>query len=130
MHRITLIRPYLAPDGFVVSLQNCINEERIAGVVGWGRVMGCIASLISAELYAPGRIKRTVPLGGSAHTVFRIGEVHGRTTPRAEYMAGLLSSVDSARVTSNLWGERWSKLVITITFARRSARVTTAGALN
>jgi 2-dehydropantoate 2-reductase len=108
----TLIKPYLAPDGFVMSLQNCINEERIAGVVGWGRVMGCIASLIAVELYAPGRIKRTVPLGGSAHTVFRVGEVHGRATSRAGYMAELLGSVDSARVTSNLWGERWSKLVI------------------
>jgi 2-dehydropantoate 2-reductase len=26
-----LIKQYLAPDGFVVSLQNCLNEERIAG---------------------------------------------------------------------------------------------------
>ena len=31
-----LIRQYLAPGGFVVSLQNCINEERIAQHVGWG----------------------------------------------------------------------------------------------
>ena len=27
----TMIRQYLAPAGYVVSLQNCINEERIAG---------------------------------------------------------------------------------------------------
>ena len=59
-----LIRQYLAPDGFVVSLQNCINEERIAALVGWGRTMGGIASLIAAELYEPGRVKRTVPMGG------------------------------------------------------------------
>src|SRR6476659_9397032 len=25
----TLIKPYLAPDGYVVSLQNCVNEEKI-----------------------------------------------------------------------------------------------------
>src|ERR1700692_2935209 len=37
-----LIQPYLAPDGFVVSLQNCINEERIAGLVGWGKTLGTI----------------------------------------------------------------------------------------
>ena len=36
-----LIKPYLAPDGFCVSLQNCINEERIAAIVG------------SADLLAP-----------------------------------------------------------------------------
>ena len=38
-----LIRQYLAPDGYVVSLQNCMNEETIAGVVGWGKTLGCIA---------------------------------------------------------------------------------------
>ena len=107
-----LIKPYLAPDGFVVSLQNCINEERIAAVVGWGKTVGCIASLIAAELYAPGHIKRTVPMGGEQHTVFRVGEVHGRATERAQTVAQLLRHVDSAKVTNNLWGERWSKLVI------------------
>jgi len=107
-----LIRQYLAPDGFVVSLQNCINEERIAQHVGWGRTVGCIASLIAVELYEPGRIKRTVPLGGERHTVFRVGEPHGRVTRRAEEIADILRSVDSAKVTTNLWGERWSKLVI------------------
>lgn len=107
-----LIKPYLAPDGFVVSLQNCINEERIAAIVGWGKTLGCIASLISSELYAPGHVKRTVPIGGARHTVFRVGEVHGRSTPRAEDVAQLLRAADSAKVTSNLWGERWSKLVI------------------
>ena len=109
---VQLIRPYLAPDGFVVSLQNCINEERIAQHVGWGRTVGCIASLIAVELYAPGRIKRTVPLGCDRHTVFRVGEPHGRVTRRVEEVAEMLRAVDSAKVTTNLWGERWSKLVI------------------
>src|SRR4029077_11928614 len=39
-----LIQQYLAPDGYVVSLQNCMNEETIAGIVGWGKTLGCIAS--------------------------------------------------------------------------------------
>ena len=107
-----LIKPYLAPHGYVVSLQNCINEERIAAIVGWGRVLGCIASLVAAELYAPGHIKRTVPMGGATHTVYRVGEVHGRVTPRAEEVARLLAHADSSKVTTNLWGERWSKLVV------------------
>ena len=33
-----MIAQYLAPNGFIVSLQNCMNEETIAGVVGWGKV--------------------------------------------------------------------------------------------
>jgi 2-dehydropantoate 2-reductase len=107
-----MIRQYLAPDGFVVSLQNCINEERIAQHVGWGRTVGCIASLIAVELYQPGHVKRTVPMGGDKHTVFRVGEPHGRSTKRVEEIAELLRVVDSSKVTTNLWGERWSKLVI------------------
>ena len=35
-----LIAQYLAPDGYVVSLQNCMNEERIAGIVGWDKTVG------------------------------------------------------------------------------------------
>ncbi|MCY3982118.1 MAG: 2-dehydropantoate 2-reductase [Alphaproteobacteria bacterium] len=107
-----MIRQYLAPDGFVVSLQNSINEERIAGVVGWGKVVGTIASLIAVELHAPGEVRRHVQLGGARHTVFRVGEPHGRVTDRAQLVAEMLSHVDSSKATTNLWGERWSKLVI------------------
>jgi 2-dehydropantoate 2-reductase len=106
-----LIRDYLAPSGYVVSLQNCINENRIAGIVGWGRTLGCIASQIAVELVEPGRVRRGVPRGGDRHTVFRVGEVHGSVTARAEEIAALLSLIDSSKATSNLWGERWSKLV-------------------
>lgn len=106
-----LVKDYLSPGGFVVSLQNCINEDRIAGIVGWGRTLGCIASQIAVELSGPGQVRRGVPRGGDAHTVFRVGEVHGGVTPRAEAVADLLASIDSSKVTTNLWGERWSKLV-------------------
>jgi len=105
-----MIKDYLAPGGYVVSLQNCINEERIAGIVGWGRTVGCIASRISVELTGPGTVRRGAARGGNQHTVFRVGEVHGRVTPRVEELAGLLASSDSTKVTTNLWGERWSKL--------------------
>jgi len=107
---MAMIQPYLAPDGFAVSLQNGINEERMAGVMGWGKTVGCIAAKIAVELDAPGHIRRNVKLGGAAHTVFRVGEAHGRITPRVEKLAAMLACVDSSKVTENLWGERWSKL--------------------
>src|SRR5438309_7822640 len=106
-----MIRQYLAPDGYVVSLQNCINEETIAAIVGWSKTLGCIASSITVNLPEPGLIHRGAGKGGKAHTVFRTGEVHGRVTPRAEEVCRLVAFADSAKVTSNLWGERWSKLV-------------------
>lgn len=108
----TLIKPYLAPDGFVVTMQNSVVEDIVAGVVGWGRTVGCISSTLSADAYAPGRIIRTRLPGGSAHTIFRAGEIHGRVTPRLTQLVEILSVVDSAKATTNLWGERWAKLVM------------------
>ncbi|MGH7074944.1 MAG: ketopantoate reductase family protein [Stellaceae bacterium] len=110
----TLIRQYLAPEGHLVSLQNCMNEAAIAGVVGWGRTVGCIASAITVGLVAPGHVHRGAGKGGARHTVYRAGEVHGRVTPRAEEVARLVGTADSAKVTTNLWGERWSKLVANV----------------
>lgn len=106
-----LIKQYLAPDGYVVSLQNCLNEERIAGVVGWGKTVGMVASLISVDMYEPARIRRTVAKGGDKHTVFRVGEPHGRITERVEELVGWFAQIDSSKATTNLWGERWTKLV-------------------
>ena len=37
-----LIVQYLATQGYVVSMQNGINEERLANVVAWDRAVGCI----------------------------------------------------------------------------------------
>ena len=107
-----LVKPYLAPDGYVVSLQNCVNEEKIAGIVGWGRTLGVIASMISVEMHDAARIRRTIEKGGAAHTVFRVGEVHGVITPRVRELVEMFSRIDSSKATANLWGERWSKLTL------------------
>ena len=107
-----LIAPFVAPTGCLVSLQNGINEEAIASVVGWERVLGCSVSALAAELTAPATIVRNSPLGDEKKWGLRIGEAHGRITPRAEAIAQLLSHSDTCKVTTNLWGERWSKLII------------------
>jgi 2-dehydropantoate 2-reductase len=107
-----LIAQYLAPDGYVVSLQNCMNEERIAGIVGWDKTVGAIPALLGAELYAPGRVRRTAARGASPYEVYRVGEVHGRVTRRLEELAAMIATVDTVKPTTNLWGERWSKLCV------------------
>ena len=47
---------------------------------------------------------------GTGHDVFRAGEHDGRITPRVVELAEMLSVIDRARATDNLWGERWAKL--------------------
>jgi 2-dehydropantoate 2-reductase len=91
-----------------------MNEETIAGVVGWGRTVGCIASSITVDLCEPGHVRRAAGKSGTRHTVFRTGEVHGRVTDRVKEICRLVSLADSAMVTENLWGERWSKLVTNV----------------
>ncbi len=103
--------PYLAADGFMVSLQNCCNEETMASIAGQERTVGVIASSISVELYGPGRIRRMAEKGGAAHTVFRVGEIDGQITGRVNELVDLFSKIDSAKATANLQGERWTKLV-------------------
>jgi 2-dehydropantoate 2-reductase len=107
-----LIRQYLSPGGFVVSAQNCINEERIAAVVGWGRTVGCVVGGgVGVELFAPGHVRRTMTKN-PAVVSFHVGEPHGRSTRRVEQLAEMLGAIGNARVTDNLWGERWTKLCV------------------
>jgi 2-dehydropantoate 2-reductase len=107
-----LVLSCLTPQGVLVSAQNSINEDRIAALAGWSRVLGCSVGLHSAELVAPGHVQRNSLRGDAVRIGMKVGEPHGRITPRAEAVAELVALGDSAKVTSNLWGDRWSKLVI------------------
>jgi 2-dehydropantoate 2-reductase len=99
---------YLArPHGVVVDFQNGINDQRVAAVAGADRTLGCVI-LIAAGMYEPGHAIRTD--AGSAG--FKIGEHDGRDTPRAQALAEVMSAVAPTTVTTNLWGERWSKLAL------------------
>jgi len=94
-------------DGVVVDFQNGINDGRVAAVAGRERVLGCVIT-IGAGMYEPGRAQRT-----DAGTLgFKIGELDGSDSPRARRLAEILSDVAPSRVTTNLWGERWSKLAL------------------
>ena len=96
--------PLLAPDGFVVSLQNGLNEEIIAREVGAARTVGAFVHF-GADLLEPGIIRL-----GAEQTIY-IGELDGRITPRAEAVRAALDHVMPARVTANIRGFLWGKLV-------------------
>src|SRR5690242_990381 len=107
-----LIGQYLSASGCVVSMQNCINEACVAGLVGWGRTLGCIVTGgVGVDLYQPGHIRRGYAKRADI-TSFYVGEPSGRITRRAEEIADILSSVDASKATDNLWGERWTKLCV------------------
>jgi 2-dehydropantoate 2-reductase len=102
---------HAAPDGLIVSSQNCWPDPIVASVTGAQRTVGLIMSKIGVALWRPGEVERGLEKGqGQGHDVFRVGEHDGRMTPRAKRLAEMLSVIDGSQVTDNLWGERWAKL--------------------
>jgi len=102
---------HLGPDGYVVAAENCWPDPVVAGVVGASRAVGLVMSKIGVALWKPGQVERGIEMGQSkGHDVFRAGEHDGRVTPRVTELAQMLSVIDGAQATENLWGERWAKL--------------------
>lgn len=96
------LRPYVADDGVVVSLQNGMNEEIIVPLVGEGRVVACVC-YTGGALVRPGHVWTH---GG--HLV--VGELDGSVTPRVREIAGILSLVTTTRISKDVLRERWDKL--------------------
>jgi 2-dehydropantoate 2-reductase len=102
---------HLAPEGYVVSAQNCWPDPVVAAVAGASRSVGLVMSKIGVAMWKPGHVERGMERGtGKGHDVFRAGEHDGRVTRRVTELAEMLSVVDGAQATDNLWGERWAKL--------------------
>jgi 2-dehydropantoate 2-reductase len=102
---------HVAPHGFLVASENCWPDPLVASIVGPERAVGLVMSRIGVALWKPGEVERGMGRGrGKGHIVFRAGEHDGRITPRAKELAEMLSVIDGAQVTDNLWGERWAKL--------------------
>lgn len=99
------------PEGVpVVTLQNALVEEIVAGALGWGRVLGAIGGGLDVLMRGPGVVQRSRRRGATAAPVYKVGEAHGRATPRAARIAALLAHADRAAVTTDLWTQRWEKL--------------------
>ena len=101
---LRVLAPHLAPDGFVLSAQNGLNELDIAEAVGAARTMGCFVNF-GADWLGPGRI-----LFGNRGAVV-VGEIDGRV--RRAHAGDARSSADfepDAVLTDDIWGYLWGKL--------------------
>jgi 2-dehydropantoate 2-reductase len=97
------LQPRLARDGFVVSLQNGLNERLIASYVGADRTVGAFVNLF-ADVVAPGVVRE----GGPGALV--VGETDGRTTDRVGQVVADLRAWGPAKATGNIEGYLWAKL--------------------
>ncbi|RMF80300.1 MAG: 2-dehydropantoate 2-reductase [Chloroflexi bacterium] len=97
------LKPHLADDGYVVSVQNGHNEATIAGIVGEARTMGAFVNF-GADYIAPG----TIMFGGRGAVV--LGEIDGQRTPHIEALhKALLDFDENAIITDNIFGYLWGK---------------------
>jgi len=98
------LTPFLADDGTVLSLQNGLNENIIAGIVGRPRTIGAFINF-GADWMAPGEI-----MFGNRGAVV-LGELDGRITPRLQALHALLRDFEpDAIVTPDIWAYLWGKL--------------------
>lgn len=95
------IAPFLAEDGAIVSLQNGINEDLIASIVGPERTIGCVVHY-AAGMTEPGHAVRYSPSGWRSYT---IGSLKGQSV---DHDAALLG----AAVTDDIFGALWAKLAL------------------
>jgi 2-dehydropantoate 2-reductase len=107
-HTLEALRPLagrLTADGFVVSLQNGLEEYRIADLVGTHRTVGAFLTF-GGHYKAPGEIV----FGGPG--AFRIGEIDGASTARIAALRDAFSVLQPVEVTDNIFGFLWSKIAL------------------
>lgn len=100
---MTWLAPRLPASGFVVSLQNGLNEEAIAAHVGADRTVGAFVNLF-ADVAEPGVIRD----GGPGALV--VGEMDGEPSARVDEVVADLQAWGPARATRNVPGHLWAKL--------------------
>lgn len=97
------IAPRLAPDGYVVSVQNGFNEELIARYVGAERTVAAFVNIF-ADVVEPGVVRD----GGPG--AFVVGEPGG--APVSERVRDLVADLQAwgpAQVSDNVEGYLWAK---------------------
>src|SRR5690349_1426711 len=96
--------PHLAHDGYVLSLQNGLNELIIQRIIGRDRTIGAFINF-GADWLAPGEI-----MFGNRGAVV-IGELDGAMTPRLEALHATMRQFEPEAITTpNIWSYLWGKL--------------------
>ncbi|MFH1033394.1 MAG: 2-dehydropantoate 2-reductase [Pseudomonadota bacterium] len=97
--------PYLHGESLVVSLQNGICEESLSQVLGRSRVVGCVVGW-GATMHGPADLEMT------STGEFVLGDLDGRMRPHLEFLRDLLGVVVPTRISANIMGELYAKLIV------------------
>ncbi len=103
---LAAIVPHMGPRAVVVSLQNGMNEEAIAAAVGPERTVGGVV-VMDGSMVGPGVARQANP----GERVFTLGRLDGGSDSAVVAAEEVLGAVGEVRVSNNVWGELWAKLV-------------------
>ncbi len=103
-----LIRPVLAPDGFVIGLQNGMTHRDLAQIVGPERTLGAVIE-IASNMWEPGVTNRQNDIDTSW---FALGAVDPAQHHRVAAVADLLRHAGHVEVTDDIHSAKWMKLVV------------------
>ena len=110
---VAFLKPFLADNGVIVTLQNGIPEPGIAEIVGKNRTMGCTVEW-GASLDEPGVCTLT---SEPESLSFHMGKMDGITDAQFNMVKDLLEKMCPVHFEENLIGARWSKLLINATYS-------------
>jgi 2-dehydropantoate 2-reductase len=114
---VSFLKPYLAEDGVICTLQNGFPEPAITEIVGESRVLGCVVEW-GATLLEPGVSALTSKPDSLA---FGLGSLSEKKITRLEQVKEILETMCPVKVEENFLGVRWSKLLINSAFSGMSA---------
>jgi 2-dehydropantoate 2-reductase len=100
--------------GAFCTLGNGLIQDRIEGMVGRGNLLAALVEWGGTNA-GPGHLVRDSEGG------YVVGELDGSITDRAEALVAALQPIGASRVTDNVRGMIWTKLLINSTFTGLSA---------
>jgi 2-dehydropantoate 2-reductase len=102
---VPLIKSILKEDGYVISLMNGICEDDLASLIGQNRVIGCVTGW-GATMEWQGKMMMT------SKGDFILGYLNRVPDDFLLGLGKILSAVVPVKVTDNIIGHKYSKLII------------------
>ena len=101
--------PLLRDGSAVITMQNGMLEDDLAGILGPERIVGCVVNW-GATMHSPGEIEMT------AAGEFAIGYVKGAADARLYMLKDILKKIVPTEITDNIMGKKFYKLMFNSCF--------------
>jgi 2-dehydropantoate 2-reductase len=103
-----LIKPHVAPTGFMMSVQNGTSGEAVVEIMGADRGVDAVIEITSA-MYEPGHVERH---SGHERSWFAVGALQPEGRKHVPTAAALLAHAGIVEEVDDIRSTKWMKLVL------------------